>query len=186
MAFRSVRRIGDPVLRQVAQRIPPEKIGSEEFRALVDDMVDAMHEEGGIGIAAPQVGESVRLCIVELTVDNDRYDDDQSFELTVMVNPQVSVLDEEEQAFWEGCLSVPELRGLVHRPRKVRVDYLDESGTPCTIQGEDFFATVLQHELDHLDGVLFVDKIRDTRMMATVEEFEKHWIRDDGDQNPVV
>jgi peptide deformylase len=92
-----------------------------------------------------------------------------------VINPKITVLDEKEQGFWEGCLSVPELRGLVHRPRKVQVDYLDEHANPRTIVAEDFLATVFQHELDHLGGKLFVDRIKDITKLAFLDEYRKYW-----------
>ena len=116
------------------------------------------------------------LAVIEFDPDSERYRDMGQCALTVFVNPVVTVLDDEEQAFWEGCLSVPDLRGVVPRPRKVRVDYVDLDGQPQSMVGEDFIATVLQHELDHLDGILFVDRVRDTRLLATVDEYEKHWL----------
>ena len=174
--IRTVTKIGDPILRQPAREVTADEIAAGAVRTLVDDMIETMHHEGGIGIAAPQVGEPVRVAVIEFDPDSERYRDMGQCALTVFVNPVVTVLDDEEQAFWEGCLSVPDLRGVVPRPRKVRVDYVDLDGQPQSMVGEDFIATVLQHELDHLDGILFVDRVRDTRLLATVDEYEKHWL----------
>jgi peptide deformylase len=95
---------------------------------------------------------------------------------TVVVNPKITVLDRRKQAFWEGCLSIPNLRALVERPRKIRVDYLDLAGERRSIEAQGFLATVFQHELDHLAGVLFLDRVRDTTKIATLEEFQRHWL----------
>ena len=176
MAVREVALIGNPVLRQVARVLEPDEIGSARIRGLVEDMVDTVHELGGIGIAAPQVSESVQLAIIEIAEESDRYPDTTAFGLTVVVNPRVTVLDQTEQAFWEGCLSVPDLRGVVHRPCKVRVDYTDLSNRPQSITAEDFVATVFQHELDHLQGTLFIDKVRDPTTLSTIENYQRYWL----------
>jgi len=139
-------------------------------------MIDTMRVEDGIGIAAPQIGESLQVAVVEIDDDSRRYPNMGRFGTTVFINPVITVLDPVEQAFWEGCLSVPDLRGIVHRPRKIRVDYLDRDGARRWLEAEDFPATVLQHELDHLQGVLFVDRVSDTKTLATVEEYRRFWM----------
>jgi len=134
-----------------------------------------MHAEGGIGIAAPQIGESVRVAVIAIDRASARYPNMADFPLTVFVNPLITVLDPAAQGYWEGCLSVPNLRGYVMRPRAVRVDFLDGRGQPRSLEAEGFLATVLQHEIDHLDGVLFVDRVRDTTKLATVENYMRYW-----------
>lgn len=178
MAVRPVLTIGNPLLRQVARDLRPEEIRSPEVRRLIDDMVDTMHHEEGIGIAAPQVGESLQVAVIEIHPDSARYPDMKAFGLRVFLNPRVTVLDAAEQGFWEGCLSVPNLRGYVERPRRVRVDYLDTSGKERSIEAEGFLATVFQHELDHLQGVLYVDRIRDMTKLATIDDYLR-FCRDD-------
>jgi len=185
VAVREVALIGNPVLRKVGRILEPDEIGSVGIRALVDDMIDTMHELGGIGIAAPQVGESLQLAIVEIAEESDRYPDTTAFGLTVVVNPRITVLDHTEQAFWEGCLSVPDLRGVVHRPRKIRVDYTDLSNRPQSITVDDFVATVFQHELDHLQGALFVDKVRDPTTLSTVANYQRYWLDEPGQSREI-
>jgi peptide deformylase len=175
MAARDLRKIGDPVLRESAAAMDPEALSTPDFARLVDDMVETMHAEGGIGIAAPQIGESVRVAVIAIDPASSRYPGMVGFPLTLFVNPRITVIDPTEQGFWEGCLSVPNLRGYVLRPRGVRVDFLDGDGHPRSIHAEGFLATVLQHELDHLDGVLFVDRIRDTTRLATIENYARYW-----------
>ena len=165
------------MLRTRAVEIDAATLGTASFAGLVGDLIDTMHAEGGIGIAAPQIGESVRVAIIEIDAASTRYPDMSAFPLTLFVNPRVTVVDAAEQGFWEGCLSVPGLRGYVSRPREVRVEYLDGDGTPRLLEAEGFLATVVQHELDHLDGVLFVDRVRDTRRLATVENYARYWAR---------
>jgi peptide deformylase len=173
-AIRKVARLGHPVLRKPARELSAEEIRSPGTERLIADMVETMREYGGIGLAAPQVHESVQLAIIELGEDSARYPGMGSQPLSVFVNPRITVTDPAEQAFWEGCLSIPELRGLVHRPRGVRVDYLDEEARPRSIEAQGFLATVLQHELDHLAGRLFVDRIRDTTQLAFLEEYRRY------------
>jgi peptide deformylase len=175
VALRPVRKIGDPLLRRPAVDYATEELSSEGFASLIGDMVDTMQAEGGIGIAAPQIGESVRVAVIAIDRASARYPGMADFPLTVFVNPRVTVLDPAEQGFWEGCLSVPNLRGFVLRPRRVRVDFLDERGQAQSLHAQGFLATVLQHELDHLDGVLFVDRVRDTTKLATVENYLRYW-----------
>jgi peptide deformylase len=176
MAIRKVARMGHPVLRAVGRELTSKEIQGPEIQRLIADMIQTMHEYGGIGIAAPQVHESIQLAIIEFEEDSERYPDMGEQPLMVICNPKITVLDSKEQGFWEGCLSVPELRGLVHRPRKIQVDYLDEKGKPQKIVAENFLATVFQHELDHLAGKLFVDRIKDITKLAFLEEYRKYWI----------
>ncbi|MBS1961984.1 MAG: peptide deformylase [Bdellovibrionales bacterium] len=189
MSIRKVARMGHPVLREKARDLTPEEIGSDEFERLLEDMVDTMEEYGGIGLAAPQIHESLSVAIIEYADDHPRYseqtekkdgaDGETSMPLTVFINPKVTVLDPAEQGFWEGCLSVPELRGLVYRPRKIRVDYLDRDAKPRSVVAEGFLATVFQHELDHLSGTLFVDRIRyapGESPISFVEEYARYHV----------
>jgi peptide deformylase len=174
MAIRKVARMGHPVLRQPTRELTPEEIRSPQTRALVRDMIETMHEYGGVGLAAPQIHEPLRLAVLEVDAESARYPDQGEQPLLVVFNARVTVLDEARFGFWEGCLSVPGLRGYVERPRKVRVDYLDEQAQPRSIEAEDFIATVFQHELDHLDGVLYVDKVTDPSKLAFMEEYQRY------------
>lgn len=177
--IREVATIGNPILRQQARSLSQAEVRSEETAALVSDMIVTMEALDGIGIAAPQVGESLRLAVIEIAADSTRYPGADTQGLTIFVNPRISVLDDTEQAYWEGCLSVPDLRGLVARPRRVRVDYLDLQAEPCSLEAEGFLATVIQHELDHLDGILFIDRVRDTTKLATIDDYRRFWLDED-------
>lgn len=176
MAIRKVARMGHPVLRKKARELTAEEIRSPETKRLIQDMIETMHEYGGIGIAAPQIHESLRVSLIEVPEEGTRYPGAEAQSLTVFINPKLTVVDEEEQGFWEGCLSVPDLRGLVYRPRKVQVDYLDLEGNPRSVVAEGFLATVFQHEFDHLDGVLYVDRLKDTKKLAFIDEYQKYWL----------
>jgi len=171
--------MGHPVLRKKARELTKQEILSEKTRELIRDMVDTMNDYGGIGIAAPQIHESVSVAIIDYQEEGAS---DQP--LTVVINPKITVLDSKEQGNWEGCLSVPELRGLVYRPRKVQIDFLDLKAQPQTIVSEDFLATVFQHELDHLFGVVFVDRVRfepGKSPFSFTEEYSRYHAPDEDD-----
>ena len=158
MAIRPVLRMGHPVLRQVAT--PVAHPGSTEIRALVADMDETMRSLNGAGIAAPQIGVSLRVAIFELK-ENPRYPHVQPVPYTVLINPVLMPLGDELEDGWEGCLSVPGMRGLVPRYRRLRYQGLDLEGARIDRTVEGFHARVVQHEVDHLDGILYPQRIRD-------------------------
>jgi peptide deformylase len=159
MAVRPVLKMGEPLLRAVAA---PVTRFDEELASLVADMDDTMRELSGAGIAAPQIGVSLRVVIFELK-DNPRYPHLAPVPYTVLVNPQLTPLGTEEDEGWEGCLSVPGMRGLVPRLRRLRYRGFDAQGSPIDRTVEGFHARVVQHEVDHLDGILFPQRVRDLR-----------------------
>jgi len=176
MPIRPVLRLGHPLLRQKARDLSPDEILAPETRALIQDLIDTQKASGGIGIAAPQIGESLRLAVIEFDRNNPRYQGMGELSRTILINARITVLDPTPQTFWEGCLSVPGLRGQVTRPSQIRIDYLDETAKARSIEAKGFVAAVFQHELDHLDGVLFVDRIENrpgTTPLAFTPEFEE-------------
>tara|TARA_B100001142_G_scaffold28518_1_gene25511 strand:+ start:440 stop:988 length:549 start_codon:yes stop_codon:yes gene_type:complete len=170
MSVKEILKMGNPLLREVAEDYSVEEIKNSETQLLLEDMWDSLAAAGGIGLAAPQIGISKQLAVIKLTEESDRYPDMEDSEAFIIFNPKITVLDKTEQGFWEGCLSVPGLRGFVERPRKIRVDFLDESAKPKSIEIEDFLATVFQHELDHLVGKLYVDRIKDITTLMFEDE----------------
>lgn len=174
MAVRRIIRMGHPNLRQPAAALPDNAIGSPELGRLIDDMVDTLHDYGGIGLAAPQINESLRLAIIEIPGGQGRYGETDAFPLTVFINPEISVIDDTSGGYWEGCLSVPGLRGFVERPQHVRIDYTDVNGAPAALEFQGFWATVFQHEFDHLDGILYIDRISDPTKLVFEEEFVRY------------
>ena len=174
MAVRKIIRMGHPFLREPARPLTAEEIGSDGLRHLVADMIDTLHDYGGIGLAAPQIAEPIRLAIVELPGGPSRYGELPEVPLTAFVNPDIEVLDPTTAGYWEGCLSVPGLRGFVERPQHIRVRALDLNGAPIEMTFEGFPATVFQHEFDHLDGTLYVDRITDSSKLVFDEEFERY------------
>jgi peptide deformylase len=159
MAVRRVLKMGEPLLRQVAA---PVTRFDAELASLVADMDETMRALSGAGIAAPQIGVGLRVVIFELK-DNPRYPQLSPVPYTVLVNPQLTVLDDQQEEGWEGCLSVPGLRGLVPRYRRLRYQGFDAAGSALDRTVEGFHARVVQHEVDHLDGILFPQRVRDLR-----------------------
>jgi peptide deformylase len=174
MAVRKIIRMGHPTLRQVARPLTGDEIRSDVVDRLIEDMIDTLHDYGGIGLAAPQINESVRLAIIEIPGGPTRYGEIPALPLTVFINPAVEVVDPSRAGYWEGCLSVPGLRGFVERPQHVRVRALDREGNPLDLELKGFLATVFQHEFDHLDGRLYVDHLKDPALLAFDEEFERY------------
>ena len=166
--------MGHPLLRETARPLDSAEIDSPWMRALVADMTDTLVDYGGIGLAAPQVAEPVRLAIIETSKGASRYGDVPEMSLTVFVNPCIEVLDMQTAGYWEGCLSIPGLRGFVERPQHIRVEYLDGKGRLQMMELKGFLATVFQHEFDHLDGKLYVDRITDTRLLSFDQEYERY------------
>ena len=170
MTVRKVIKMGNPLLREVAKEFTKDEILSGDMQDLITDMWDTMYAYDGIGLAAPQIGLSRQLAVIHLEEDSERYPELVESKKFIIFNPSISVLDETKQEFWEGCLSVPGLRGPVSRPRKIKVDYLDENAKENSIELEDFLATVFQHELHHLFRKLFVDRMEDISLLAYEEE----------------
>jgi peptide deformylase len=171
MTAKKVIRMGHPTLRHIAEPVLVSELKTPEFIELLVDLYDTMKVEGGIGIAAPQINVSKQVTLIELPENNERYGELEGTPLMVIINPEIKYLTQEKQGFWEGCLSVPGLRGFVERPKSIQVDYLNEHGEKKTIIADDFLATVFQHELDHLFGKLYIDRITDTTKITYTEEF---------------
>ena len=171
MSVRAIRTVGDPVLRERARELDAAELPA--VQGLIDDMIDTMRAAGGAGLAANQVGELVRIAVVEVD-HNPRYPYKPPIPLTVIVNPVVEPVGEETVLLNEGCLSVPDLRGDLERFVTVRVRYLDREGAPHDELRRGLAAGTFQHEVDHLDGVLFLDRVRDPTSFTTWEQFERH------------
>lgn len=172
MAIRKIAQLGHPILRSKAREVSRDALASPAFQALIDDLVETMRDANGAGLAAPQIHEPVRLCAIEVN-DNPRYPYKPKIPLTVLVNPRVEPLTEETFENYEGCLSVPNLRGIVHRVAVVRVTALDRHGNALDQVCKGFTAGTMQHEIDHLDGMLFLDRVQDTRTLSTWGEFDR-------------
>ncbi len=174
---------GEPVLRQRARPLRPNEIRSREMRELIADMKETMHAAPGVGLAAPQVGRNLQLAVIE---DRSEYTKDwtpqqladrerKPVPFHVIINPRLTLLGDERVEFFEGCLSLTGLMALVARARRVQVDCLDETGEPRTIEASGWFARILQHEIDHLHGNLYVDRMY-PRTLMTVENYKQYWL----------
>lgn len=176
MTIRKICAIGHPVLREPARHVPPHELGSPDVQRLIDDLIDTMRDAHGAGLAANQVHEAVQVCVMEVTA-NPRYPYKPPFPLMVLVNPELEPLDDEVFDVYEGCLSVPDLRGPVPRHMNVRVRALDRHGTPIDTVVRGLTAGTYQHEVDHLRGTLILDRVQDPRTLCTWAEFDR-WHRD--------
>jgi peptide deformylase len=173
MAIRKIATIGHPVLREVARKLTREELATPGMQSFIDDLVETMHDANGAGIAANQVYEPIRVCVIEVR-NNPRYPYKPNFPLTILVNPEVSPTTDDTFLNYEGCLSVPNLRGEVRRFTEVRVRAWDRHGKDVELEIRGLTAGTFQHELDHLDGKLFVDRVEDTKSLATWTDFERH------------
>jgi peptide deformylase len=167
----NILHVGHPILRERATEVDPEELPT--LQGLIDDMIATMRAAGGAGLAANQVGDLHRILVAEVD-HNHRYPYKPSLPLTVMVNPVIEPLGAETLPIIEGCLSVPGLRGELERFAAIRVRYLDRDGVPQEAAFEGLSAGTFQHEVDHLDGILFLDRVTDPRTFMTWEEFERH------------
>ena len=172
MAVRDILHVGNPLLRERSREVTRDELAAPEMQQLIDDLVDTMRAANGAGIAAPQVGELVRIATIEVG-DNPRYPYKPRIPLTVVVNPVIEPLDDELVEINEGCLSVPNMRGNVMRHVNVRVRWWDRDGGEHDEVQRGLTAGTFQHECDHLDGLLFLDRVHDTRSLTTWEQFER-------------
>jgi peptide deformylase len=175
MAILKVARLGHPVLRQPSLPVPVGEIRSPENQRLIDDLVETMREYNGAGLAAPQVHVLKQICVIEVQ-GNPRYPEAPAIPLTVLINPVVTPVTEEMEDGWEGCLSVPDMRGMVPRHAAVRLEAYDHEGTRIDAVAKEFFARVIQHETDHLHGRVYLDRMRDFSTLTHLAEWNKYWL----------
>ncbi len=171
MTVRPILTVGHPVLRMLAREVTADELASAEMQAFIDDLVETMRHANGAGLAANQVGEPVRVAAIEVQ-DNPRYPYKPRIPLTIVVNPIIEPLDDEVVDINEGCLSVPNLRGNVMRHVTIRLRYLDRHGAAHDEVKRGLTAGTFQHELDHLDGILFLDRVTDPTTFTTWEQFQ--------------
>jgi peptide deformylase len=173
VTVRPIVTVGDPVLRERAREVALAELRSPEVQGLIDDLIATMRAAGGAGLAANQVGELRRIAVVEVD-HNPRYPYKPPIPLTVIVNPRLEPVGDETAEINEGCLSVPDLRGTVPRHVSIRLRYLDRDGVEHDELRRGLTAGTFQHEVDHLDGVLFLDRVRDPKTFTTWEQFDRH------------
>jgi peptide deformylase len=174
MSILKVARLGNPVLRQIAKPVPIEVIKGHEIQRLIKDMVVTMREYGGVGLAAPQVHQSVQIAVIE-GLESAKPDKQKPTQLQILINPSVTVVSDNLAEDWEGCLSVPDLRGKVPRYREIQVRALDAEGQPIDFRAAGFHARVIQHEHDHLIGKVFLDRMHSFESLTFLREFSRYW-----------
>jgi len=177
MSILKVARMGHPVLRSRAQAIPTSEIKSAAVQRLIDDMMDTMVEYHGIGLAAPQVHEGLRLFVAVLEPGSGS-DKEEPAEPIAIINPEIAVIGDELVEDWEGCLSIPDIRGRVPRPRDIRMRAYDRDGRRIELDLHGYPARVAQHETDHLDGILFFDRMQSFNSLTFLEEYSRYWTKD--------
>jgi len=184
MAILKVARMGHPVLRARARAVEPSQIRSPAIQRLIDDMFETMREYQGVGLAAPQIHESLRIFVAGFapSPDDDEEedeDDDRRVPLMALINPEVTPASADVVEDWEGCLSIPDIRGKVPRARKITVQAYDRRGKRFELEASGFTARVIQHETDHLDGVLFFDRMTSTQSLTYLDEYSRFHAKDE-------
>ena len=173
MTILKIAQVGHPVLRERARELSPEQLASPATQTFIDDLIETMRDANGAGLAAPQVHSSLRIAVIEVK-NNPRYPYKPNIPLTVLVNPVITPLSTETFENYEGCLSVPNIRGVVDRHAEIEVAYLDRQGAPHRRKIVGLTAGTYQHEVDHLDGKVFLDRVKDTRTLTTWAEFDRY------------
>lgn len=163
-----IAKVGNPVLRKLAEAVDPQEIGTRAMQRFIDDMLETMVAKEGIGLAAPQVSRSQQIVVMECQGEG-------GFPQTILINPTIVYYGPQQIEMWEGCLSVDGLRGRVTRPSMVRVRGLDRQGAPVDLEASGLYAVCIQHEIDHLQGKVFLDRMTDLSTLTQLEEFEQFW-----------
>lgn len=178
MALLKIAKLGNPILRQIAKAVDLNELEDpeSELQTFIDDMIETMHHEGGVGLAAPQVNQSIQIVVLEYA-ENKRYPGEISIPLTVLINPVLSDYSKETKDGWESCLSLVDFRGLVPRSTTITLNAYDRNGRKIQKTVSGFEAVVLQHEIDHLQGYVFIDRMKDFTKLSYQEEFEKFWVK---------
>jgi peptide deformylase len=188
MSILKIARMGHPVLRAKTRPLHPSEIRTPKIQQLIDDMFETMKEYQGVGLAAPQVHESLRLFVAGFPPvveddgdgedeDRDEDEDEEDVPLMAVINPEIEAVTRELVEDWEGCLSIPDIRGRVPRARQILVRAYDRMGKKIEIQASGFTARVIQHETDHLDGVLFFDRMKSFQSLTFLDEYGRYWGR---------
>jgi peptide deformylase len=184
MSILKVARMGHPVLREQARALERAQIATAPVQRLIDDMIETMLEYRGVGLAAPQIHEGLRLFVATLDVAPVGADEPDP-EPIAIINPDVTAVGVDVVEDWEGCLSIPDIRGRVPRAREVRVRAFDRKGGRIDMRLSDYAARIVQHETDHLDGILFFDRMRSFESLTFLDEYSRYWVKRDADEEDV-
>ena len=168
--------MGHPVLRKKARSLTPADVRTADLQRLIDDMIDTMIEYRGVGLAAPQIHEDIRLFVADIGA---RDDDESEAEPLAIINPEITPVGLDLVEDWEGCLSIPDIRGKVPRHREIKVRALGRDGKPIELRAKNFSARVIQHETDHLDGVLFFDRMKGFETLTFLDEYARYWAKNE-------
>lgn len=175
MAILKIARLGHPIIRSMAAPVAQKEIREAKFQQFLEDMIETMRDAHGVGISAPQVHLAKRILVVEVDMDNPRYPIQEAIPLTIIINPEILEHSDDLVSDWEGCLSIPDLKAKVPRWSRLVLSGLDRYGKAITIRAEGFLARVIQHELDHLDGFVFLDRLPDLKTLTHVKEYQQYW-----------
>ncbi len=175
MSILKVARLGHPVLRSITKNLAPKEITTPETQRLIDNMVETMKEYDGVGLAAVQVHVPTQIAVLEVA-DNPRYPQKPEVPLTILINPKIEPLSEETEEDWEGCLSIIEMRGKVPRYKEIKVVGFNREGKKLDFIASGFHARVIQHEWDHLQGKVFLDRMKDLSTLTYLPEYSRYWI----------
>ena len=175
MSILKVARLGHPVLRRVAEPVSSSEIARPEIQRLIDDMIETMHEYIGVGLAAPQVHISRQIAVLECE-SHPRYPDMARIPLMVIINPVLTPVSDEMATDWEGCLSIPDFRGVTPRYAAMRLEAYGRNGERIDLVAKDFFARFLQHETDQLNGKVFMDRMGDLTTLCHLQEWSRYWL----------
>ena len=168
--IRKIVQIGNPALREIANAVEESNIASKEIQSLIDDLIETMRDANGAGLASTQIAAPYRICVIEVN-KNPRYPYKPDIPLTVLINPKVTFLTKDRINVYEGCLSVPNLRGRVDRCPEILIEGFDREGKTLSFVAKGISAGTFQHELDHLDGLVFTDRMNDASSLTTIDEF---------------
>ena len=174
MSILKVARLGHPIIRRKADRVSESEVHSQEIQSLIHAMIETMREYDGVGIAAPQVHVSKQIAVIEVKA-NPRYPDAPDIPLTILINPKIIKHSQKKIDGWEGCLSVPDMRGVVPRYESLICEALNQNGETVKIEAKGFFARVIQHEYDHLQGCVYLDQMHDLKTLTHLTEFSRFW-----------
>ena len=175
MAILKIAKMGHPVLRTQAPPLDPAEIETARIQRLIEDMFETMHDSQGIGLAGPQVHETIRMFVAGVD------DSDGGMSPVVIINPEVTLIGSRVEEDWEGCLSIPDIRGRVPRATDIKVRGLDRHGQAVSLNANGFPARVIQHETDHLDGILFFDRMTAFESLTFLDEYDRYWAKDQGE-----
>ena len=178
MALLQIARLGHPVIRTGGKTVNSLEWSSTVFQSFLDNLVETMRDADGVGIAAPQVDIPQQVVAIEVDPQNPRYPGYPEIPLTILINPQIVSHSSEIEEDWEGCLSVPDLRGRVPRWKSLQIKGLDRLGNPIELTANGFYARVIQHEIDHLNGKVFLDRLPDLSTLTYLREYKQFWVND--------